>query len=210
MNTIRYLVLFVVLWGSVVGAQSWEIAVLGGYQFGGIADETTQQEGIFTSGEALGIDGSALVGVVANYRLKEKMLLELSFDRQATQLNHHIPAEEHTEISRISAVNVDYYQLGLLYDWSPSRWRPFLGATVGIVSMNPSNTGYHSETHLAFTTMLGLRYFLNQTFAIRVQGKLNISRIPRGELFFPGYQHHKETFMSQIQLGVGVVVALGK
>ncbi len=208
MNTLLFLFFFLVMVPLSGFTRQFEFVVMGGYQFGGMVDETTQQEGVFTPGPALGLSGSGNWGVIADYRLGSKLLLELSFDRQPTTLNYHVPVGEHTEISPLSDITVDYYQGGLLYDWSVTRLKPFAGGTVGIVVLTPSDERYHSETHLAFAGLLGLRYFLTDAVALRLQGRFLLSKIPKGELFFSNYTHHKETFMSQIQFGLGIDVAL--
>ncbi len=189
-------------------SQRLEITALGGYQFGGIVDETTQEEGVFTPGEALGLSGNGIFGLIVDYRLGPRLLLELSWDRQPTWLNHHVPTDKGTEVNQISDINVDYYQIGLIYDWSASNFKPFAGATIGVVSMNPTEIKYSTETQPSFTVLLGMRYFLNEIFALRLQGKLHLNKIPKGNLFFPEYQHNKETFMSQFQIGLGIVFAI--
>lgn len=208
MNKFLFLFIFLVMVPLSGFTRQFEFTLMGGYQFGGMVDETTQEEGVFTPGVALGLNGSANWGLIANYRLARKLLLELSFDRQSTTLNYHVPVDEHTEITPISDISVDYYQAGLLYDWSSTRLKPFAGGTVGVVVLTPKEDRYHSETHLAFATLLGLRYFFTNSVALRLQGRFMLSKIPKGELFFPNYTHHKETFMSQIQFGLGLDVVL--
>ena len=189
-------------------SQKFEFSAIGGYQFGGIVDETTQKGGVFTYGEALGISGTQNFGVVLGYRLIPKMKLEISLDRQATDLNLHqvIQGSDEREVAKISDVNADYYLVGLIYDWSSSRIRPFIGASLGMLRMTPEGE-LRTETHPAFAPIIGINTFASRHFAIRLQARFLLSNMPKGSLFFDEYQHHKETYMSQYQFGLGATVA---
>lgn len=189
-------------------SQKFEFSAIGAYQFGGIVDETTQEGGVFTYGEALGISGTQNFGIVLGYRLIPKMKLEISLDRQATDLNYHqvIQGTNQREVTKISDVDVDYYMIGLIYDWSSSRIRPFIGASVGMLRMTPDGN-LNTETHPAFGPVIGINTFASRHFAVRLHGRFLLSNMPKGSLFFEDYNHHKETYMSQYQFGLGATVA---
>ena len=191
-------------------SQRVEIALMTGYQMGGILDETTQEEGVFDPGDALGLTGSGNFGVLLDIRLAKKVFLELSLDRQPTYLNHHEAASG--EIIRTVNINVDYYQVGLIYDWSSSHLRPFFGVSVGMVHMAPEEN-LESETRFNIAPfMFGVKTYASKYFAFRLHGKILISDTPEKVYFKDsageGFHHAKSTFMTQLQFGVGMVVAL--
>jgi hypothetical protein len=191
-------------------SQRVEIALMTGYQMGGILDETTQEEGIFDPGDALGLTGSGNFGVMLDLRLAKKVFLELSLDRQLTNLNYHEAPDGN--IVRSIPIKVDYYQAGFIYDWSSSYLRPFFGVSVGLVRMAPDED-LKSETRMNISPlMVGVKTYASKYFAFRLHARLLISDIPEKEYFKDssgqGFHHDKSTFMTQIQFGVGMVVSL--
>ena len=107
-------------------------------------------------------------------------------------------------MQKIANLNVDYYQIGLLYDWSDTKIQPFIGGTVGVISMIPDAEGVETETQFAVTPIIGMRVMLSEKIAVRFQGRFVWSLTPEGPLFTDYYVHEKETFLTQVQLGVGV------
>jgi hypothetical protein len=204
-----YTVLIVLLTIGCVWAEKLEITALGFYQFGGGVDETTQAEGVFDYGEALGFSGAGGFGFIVDYRLGRRTLLEISWDQQSSALNHHQPdsATDAVSVMPIADLDVQYFQLGLIYDWSNSTTRPFIGGAVGMVRMDPSGA-YRTESSPAFSAIVGVKSLVNRTVAFRMHFRLAISQMPEGSLFLDEYDHHKETFSPQFHLGVGLGVSL--
>lgn len=213
-------VLLLMVIGSTLPAQKFQFALVGGYQFGATVDETTQMEGVFSWNEALGISGSGSYGVVFDMRLLPKMKLELSWDRQPTQLNFHeglinTPPDQTSDerpVTKLSDLNVDYYLVGLIYDWSPNSLKPFIGASVGMVRMVPEEN-YQTESRFTFAPIVGLQLYVSSLFAFRAHARFMVGNVPEGELFSSTadesfrYHHHKDTFMIQYQVGGGVVLS---
>jgi hypothetical protein len=200
----------ILLISSQAISQRVEIALMTGYQMGGILDETTQQEGVFDPGDALGLTGSGNFGVMLDIRLGRKVFLELSFDRQPTNLNYHQAPEQN--IVRAVDINVDYYQAGLIYDWSSSYLRPFFGVSLGMVHMAPKES-LESETRFSIAPfMFGVKAYASKYFAFRLHGKILIIDTPEKVYFKDsagqGFYHEKSTYMTQLQFGLGIVVAL--
>ena len=211
MKSYLYIILAIILLiSSQAISQRVEVALMTGYQMGGMLDETTQQEGVFTPGDALGLTGSGNFGVLLDIRLARKVFLELSLDRQPTNLNYHEAASG--DIIRNIKINVDYYQAGLIYDWSSSHLRPFFGVSLGMVHMAPEEN-LESETRFNISPfMFGVKTYASKYFAFRLHGKILISDTPEKVYFKDtagnGFEHAKSTFMAQLQFGVGIVVAL--
>lgn len=212
------MILMILLIYSILPAQKYQVALMGSYQFGATVDETEQAGGVFEWNEALGISGSGSFGVVFDIRLIQKMKLELSWDRQLTQLNFHegimnTPPDQTSDerpVTKLSDLNVDYYLIGLIYDWSQTNLKPFIGASVGMVRMIPKED-FSTESRFAFAPIVGLEMYASSFFAFRAHARFMIGNMPAGEMFTPGsgdaYVHHKDTFMIQYQIGLGAVLA---
>ncbi len=187
-------------------AQHYEVSMLGGYQFGGATDETIQEEGVFIFGDAMGISGSINYGLYLDIPLKPKMKLEVYWDQQPSRLNYH--DIQNDARLKIANLKVEYYQIGLIYDWSQTRIKPFIGGTIGIIRMVPDVEDVTTETQFATSPIAGVRVLVSESIAIRFQGRISWSRIPQGQFFTQYYEHHKETFMIQMQFGMGLTLVL--
>jgi hypothetical protein len=209
MNNKLLFIFITLLFSSQAVSQQVEIAFMGGYQFGGMLDETEQEGGVIFPGNALGLNGSGNFGVLVDVRLGARTVLEASWDRQSTQLNFHNGETE--EISKASDIYLDYYQVGLIYDYSKTSIRPFIGGTVGIARLIP-NENFETETLFALSPIVGLKTFITKNLALRLQGRLLVSDTPQGYYFKDAageaFHHEKSTFMIQFQFGIGVVYGL--
>lgn len=194
---------------STARAQSERVEVAGGlgYMFGGVADETLKEEGVETLQEALSLDAAVNYGILANVRLKPKMQLELLWDQQPTQLDAYDRATG--QPIKTVDVRVDYFHAGLLYSWSQTSRQPFIGGTIGVTRMDPGE-GFGSETYVSAGPVFGYRTYLSRYFGIRFHTRLLVTYIPSGELFADssgeGFTHHKQTFMTEMQVGLGIIL----
>jgi hypothetical protein len=93
--------------------------------------------------------------------------------------------------------------LGLVYDWSTTGNRPFIGGSAGIARLAPSE-GLSTETHPAFAFIGGYKMAVSNKIFLRGHVRLAFTKMPEGSLFTEEYQHHKETFMPQFQVGFGI------
>ena len=190
-------------------AEVFDLSLIGFYQFGGAVDETTQEGGVFDPGEALGISGSCGIGVTAGYRLGDRTSIDFSWDRQFSALNHHTPVSGSDEyIEKIADLDVDYFMIGMSRELSGSSLRPFVGAGVGMVRLIPSGDEYSTESSFAYSFSAGLRSRVSSRIFFHAQTRIVISNMPEGAMFSDDYYHHKETFMTQMQLGAGIGISL--
>ena len=216
MNKYFYFSILTFVFASSLIAQKFQFGGMAAYQIGGILEETEQAEGVFTYKDALGVSASPNFGLYVNYRLIPKMRLEVSWDRQLSQLNFH--AEDSTSleidnrtITKLSDLNLDYYLVGLIYDWSDDKLQPFFGVSVGMVRMSPSED-LKTESRPSFATVLGVNTFASQYFAFRAQVRFMVAHMPSGDMFTnsagEGFHHEKDTFMIQYHFGLGFVINL--
>jgi hypothetical protein len=188
---------------------NFEITLTGGYQFGGSVDETYKLEGVDFYGESLGIEGSEMFGVIFDYRLGPKLLLEFSLDRQNTKLNYSDTSN--TGFVKLSDMHVSYYHVGLIYSWGKGSVQPFAGGTVGLTGMVPTE-GLDSEVRFSAGPLFGIKTFSSKHFAFRFQTRLMVTNMPDGQ-YFPNaagesYNHVLNSYMVQMHFTIGLVVGL--
>lgn len=191
-------------------AKKIELSAMIGHQFGAVVDETTKDEGVDDLGQALGALGSVSYGLILDYHVTPKMYLELSWDQQPTELEFIDRPADTTSI--VTDLTVNYYQAGLIYSWSQSEKQPFIGATIGMAHWVTSGT-FEDESGFVFTSIFGYQGWVNDYFGFRAQLKFMISNMPAGTIFTntstgKGFDHTKDTWATQIVLGIGVT--LGK
>lgn len=187
----------------------FEITLNGGYQFGGSVDETYKLEGVDIHGESLGIEGSEMLGVMFDYRLGPKLLLEFAFDRQNTKLNYS--DSTNTGFVKLSDMHVSHYHAGLIYTWGRGSVQPFAGGTLGVTSMVPTE-GLDSEVRFSVAPVLGIKTYASKHFAFRFQTRLVVTNMPSGQYFAnsagESYNHVLNTYMVQMHFALGLVVGL--
>lgn len=194
---------------------NFEITVIGGYQFGGSVDETYKLEGVdyhdesIGPGESLGIEGSETLGITFDYRLGPKLLLEFSFDRQNSSLKFRDTTN--TGFVKLSDLQVSYYQVGLIYSWSGRSVQPYVGGTLGLTGLVPTD-GFDSEVRFSAGPVFGIKTFSSKHFGFRLQTRLMVTNMPIGE-YFPnsagkGYEHVLNSYMVQMHLTLGLIIGL--
>jgi hypothetical protein len=191
---------------AMVFGQRFEFSGVIGYQFGGAVDESEKDQGDDVVEDGLGINASAALGLYASYWIAPKVRCELSFDYQPTLMNYH-NAEEKT-VTKLADMRVSYYQLGFLYDWSKENIRPFAGFSAGLADFSLAGD-YKAERRLVVSPILGVKLLAGSHFAFRLQTRVLMSNMPAGDIFCNDngdcFNHHKSTFLTQIQLFTGIV-----
>lgn len=210
MNIKMLLIGVLILNSSFVLAQRFQIGAIMGYQLGAIVDESEKDQGIDYPGPGLGVSGAVNYGFLADINLGSKVILELSWDQQPSNLNFH--NGETKEVTKLADIKVQYYQAGLLYSWSSTTFKPFVGGTVGFTNMIPGGD-YQKETRFSAGPIFGFTTYASKYFGIRFQGRVLITNMTSGELFTNSsgeslFTHHKSTFTTQIQLGIGIVTGI--
>lgn len=183
-----------------------ELSAMIGHQFGAIVDETTKDEGVDDLGLALGAPGSISYGLILHYHLLRTMHIALSWDQQPTDLEFIDRAADTS--SKLTDLTVNYYQAGLIYNWSDSHAQPYIGATVGLAHWVTSGD-WQNETGFVFTPIFGYQRWLNDSFGLHAQLKFMIGDMPAGTIFTnastgTGFDHTKDTWTTQIVVAVGI------
>ena len=164
------LFMLLLLWFSaavpgVVRAQSVEIAPFGGWQFGG---------GFGTQQGLVDIDADVVYGVSLDLRIREDGLLEFIYSRQETHLtvrSEH-PFDPFQTVRRTSAVSVEYYQGGGVFEFDVvdhPALRPFVVLTAGVTRLRPE--AGESEWWFSMGGGGGLKYFFSDRWGIRFDAR---------------------------------------
>jgi hypothetical protein len=187
-------------------AKKVELSGMVGYQWGALVDETTKDEGVDSLANALGALGSATYGLIFDYHLTRTMYLELSWDQQRSQLEFIDRAADTSTVLTDLAVN--YYQVGLVYNWSDTKKQPFIGVTFGMAQW-VTHGDFEDQSGFVFTPIFGYQSWMSGVVGYRAQLKFLVSNMPAGEIFSNSttgfsHTHTKNTWTTQIHLSVAI------
>lgn len=181
-----------------------------GYQWGGLVDETTKDNGVDSLAEALGIHAAAVFGLIFNYHITRTLHLELVWDQQPTQIDMIDRAADVT--TELTDLRVHYYHAGLVYNWSKSARQPFVGMTVGMTRYE-ARGDFDSESGFSLAPVFGYKTWMSDHFGLRLHARVFLTSVKAGELFSnseTGYSHThtKNTWSTQMQFGVAATLRL--
>jgi hypothetical protein len=197
-------------------SQKFEVGGMLGWQFGAMMDETTKEEqedstgkaiSVDSLGEAIGLPPSAVYELFFRYHITRTLHLQLSFSQQPTELNFDDRAADTTTI--LTNVRATYYMVGLVYNWSKTNRKPFVGFSIGHTSWR-TNEPYESESGFAMAPIMGYQSWMSQSFGFELKATVLITNRPAGNLFRNkstdwSYHHAKNTWSTQFQLGVAIM-----
>ncbi len=136
-----------------------EIAVLGGWQFGG---KLSAIPGEFNMGDALAITG------IVDVNLRPGGQLELMYDWQGTELN----LRDISGNRKLFDMNAHYIQVGGLGYVDRGNVKPFGVATLGLTIFDPKDNTVDGMTKFSFTLGGGAKIFPTERVGVRLEGRL--------------------------------------
>ena len=151
-----------------------EVTPFVGFQFGGGFDT---REGDLT------IDPSANLGLVVSLRTRHDGLVELLYSRQTTTLE----ADGLLQSGDLFDLSVEYLHLGGLWEIRSDRTRPVLGLSVGATRLSPGESGIDDEWAFSAGISGGVKHFLTDTLAFRLEGRGLLSFFDSGGAIFCGF-----------------------
>lgn len=116
------------------------------------------------------IDESESFGLLFDIPLGEMgWKLELLANRQPSTLvaSHGLLTPTHD----LGDINLDTYQVGLLYQWGPGQVEPFVVFAGGITHLDPEFPGSSSDTRLSGSFGGGVKIFFSQNVGLRLEGR---------------------------------------
>lgn len=174
-TSIRFLlVLAGLLVAGVALAADIEVTPFVGYQLGG---------GFETIEGDLDLDPGADFGLAISLRTRHDGLVELWYSRQDTTLG----LDGALDSSDLFDLSVEYLHFGGLWEIRTDRTRPILGLSLGATRLSPSASGVDDE--LAFSAGIsgGVKHFLSDRVAIRLEGRGLLSFFQSEGVIFCGF-----------------------
>jgi opacity protein-like surface antigen len=140
-----------------------EITPFFGYQFTGAHD--------IYAGE-IDISDNANFGLSVNYDIpyKRGMQFEFFWLMQNSVLNKKDYATGVTE--PLFDLTTHYFHAGGIYGMRKGNMLPFISAGLGTTLFHPDSRLYTDEWFFSFSLGLGLKYYINDRFGIRLQGRM--------------------------------------
>lgn len=190
--------------------QKAELSAHLGYQWGGVVDETTKDNGVDSLARALGVHGAADFGLIFNVHITRTMHLEVLWDQQSTRIDS-IDRAAPTQ-AKLTDLRVQYLHAGLVYNWSESKKQPFVGMTVGMTRYQAQGD-FASRSAFSMAPVFGYKAWMSDHFGLRLHTRVFLTNVKAGELFTNSvtgwaHVHTKNTWSTQIQ--VGVALTLGR
>jgi hypothetical protein len=139
----------------------FQVSALAGYQMLGKLT--------IASGK-LDINDSEVYGAALTYLVRPDVGVELQYSFQPTQLSYEPFGS--TPESVLYKMDVHYLQLGASYQREfNSKLTGFGGLSLGAVNFSPKSASISDNWKFAFAGTLGLKYFINPKFGIRLQAQ---------------------------------------
>lgn len=124
------------------------------------------------------MDDSGQFGITVGVETMPNLMAEVSYINQNTELrirdNQISPQED-----KLSDLNVDWFQIGVLRYFDTGQTQPFLGTSLGMTIFSPKNENNNivnrnldSSTEFSFTVKGGANIWLSDSVGINIQGNL--------------------------------------
>ncbi len=137
---------------GLAGAVEVEISPLLGYRFGGeFHEETTDQD--------VDLDPAGAFGLAVDVEYAPDKMVEVFYSRQSTSI-------EDTSLD----VDVEYFQIGGVAEFTQDNYTPYAVGTIGATRFSPDGD-FDSETRFSLTMGGGVKWFFNEHWAARVEGR---------------------------------------
>lgn len=186
----------------------FEITPYVGYRIGGDFDSVYYDDD-FSDLLDVEVDAGEVFGVVFDARLVEGLFLELWASRQDTSLSDFEGLFVHPEA--LFDLEVDYYHVGLLYEWTPGQVHPFFTFSGGATRLSPDDPGLDDLTRPSFSFGGGVKVMFGETVGLRLEGRWVSTWVEAGDDEFCDrhscYDFDQDIYFYQIETGAGLVIA---
>ncbi len=182
-----------------------ELTPFVGFRFGG-EFERTDRFGFSSSDREL--DETESFGLALGIALSRGLQLEFLFSRQDTELLRDEGFFDPDTV--LLDLEVDYYHVGVLYQWTPGQVRPFVAASVGSTVFRPESGNVGDESRFSLGFGGGVKVMLGENFGLRFEGRLFSTLIEDDDDFcddFYCYGRDEEEYMVQGEVRGGLVFA---
>jgi len=207
-----------------------EVRLFGGYRAGGSVDDVTYDYDTDKFDENLDVKPSTQLGFTVNIPFthlgisdpNNNMMLEFCVNYQPTLFrSEYNPDIDYSEINPEFKVNGDkvelfdigvtYIHAGFLYQWTNSKWLPYLNATLGVTSATP-DVDEGSRQKFSMSLGGGLKHYMTDHFAFRFNLQVYGTFLgENGELYVDQFGrpwiHEDASVYTQGSLSTGLVYA---
>ncbi len=138
----------------VAGAVDVEISPVLGYRFGGeFTNDTTNQD--------VDVKAAASYGLAVDVEYAPDRMVEVFYSRQSTEIEDVSPSLD---------LDVEYFQVGGVAEYTQEDYTPYLAGTIGAARFSPGGD-LDSETRFSLTIGGGVKWFLNEHWAVKAEGR---------------------------------------
>ncbi|MHB8527618.1 MAG: porin family protein, partial [Candidatus Acidiferrales bacterium] len=140
------------------------------------------------------IKSSVDYGVTFDYGFWDTFQAEFTWERQPTALSAHDVSTQPATITRLSNINLDTYQFGILYDFrdTEAKVRPFFGAGVGFTHFGQASVNGQEilpfGNKLAYNVGGGVKYYFSRYVGLRFDARWLRTRTTPGQGQVCGFQ----------------------
>lgn len=187
-------------------AEKVEITPFIGWRSGGefVGDDFDFDDDFFD----LDLDETSSYGLSVAFALSRSWKVELLWSHQATEL---IEDEFLGPDFPLFDLDVDYYHVGIVYQWTPGQLRPYVVASAGLTRFNPDFPEFGSESRFSAGAGVGLKGFFSEHVGIAIEGRLFSTLIDDGDEAFCDrracYSYDDSSYLVQGELRAGLVFA---
>lgn len=139
---------------AIAGAVDVEISPLLGYRFGGQFEEETTNKDV-------DVKEAAAFGLAVDVEYAADRMVEVFYSRQSTEIEDTNPSID---------VDVEYFQIGGVAEFTQEYYTPYAVGTLGATRFSPDGD-FDSETRFSVTMGGGVKWFFNEHWAAKVEGR---------------------------------------
>lgn len=143
----------------------FEITPFAAYHWGGTI--TTEVSDLFVAD--VDVEDSEAFGLIVDVPLSYGLQLELLASRQDSQLE--LDSGLFDGDLTLADVTLDYYHVGLLWQWGAGQATPFVVVSGGVTRLAPDVPGADSETRGSMSIGGGVKIFVNRHLGFRFEGR---------------------------------------
>lgn len=150
---------------TTAGAQPFEISPMIGYRWGG--ELSASQTDVLDDNAS--IDSSFGYALFFGIPIGNHIQIELIADHQSSRLGNARLFEPPRDAADI---DITYYHVGFLWQWTPNNLRPYVAASLGIASLDLDIEGARREERFSSSIGGGLKILATEHVAFRIDGRL--------------------------------------
>ncbi|MEM9594134.1 MAG: outer membrane beta-barrel protein [Acidobacteriota bacterium] len=140
-----------------------EITPFVGQRFGG--EFTDEFADLFFDIE---VDDGESTGVAVAFDTGVNWQLELMWSHQESEL---VETGFLLPDLRLFDIDVDYYHVGMLYQWRPGQIQPFVVGSIGATNFGPGPSDLSDETRPSVSLGGGVKIMFNEHFGLRFEAR---------------------------------------